>query len=304
MMEYDGLFSNHSRRRQQQRRRTERPKHHCLLSVATLSFALAVIMMVVALLSDSVETLDAITTVTATVAAATATVAAAGGRKDAGISAVMDSTRQRVFRIGEMIGNSTLPTAIPNEHHGMDHYLLSKEEGETVDYLTVPVTSRSSSITSMEQYERLIPNVQQEQDDTNIRELMATTIVSQQHEEEPLIVTPAFMSATLQDVYPINPRQLTSSDNKPTTTSPTTSLTFSFLGMISICGVISGMIAAKRVSSRLKRQQVDTLQEIWDRRLEDDLAFDMAYTTLSTGSSDVGYGSMASWGGDFEKFDV
>jgi len=301
-MEYDGLFSNHSRRRQQQRRRTERPKHHCLLSVATLSFALAVIMMVVALLSDSVETLDAITTVTATVAAAT--VAAAGGRKDAGISAVMDSTPQRVFRIGEMIGNSTLPTTIPNEHNGMDHYLLSKEEGETDGYLTVPVTSSSSSITSMEKYERLIPIVQQEQDDTNIRELMATTIVSQQHEEEPLIITPAFMSATLQDVYPINPRQLTSSDNKPTTTSPTTSLTFSFLGMISICGVIAGMIAAKRVSSRLKRQQVDTLQEIWDRRLEDDLAFDMAYTTLSTGSSDVGYGSMASWGGDFEKFDV
>jgi hypothetical protein len=75
------------------------------------------------------------------------------------------------------------------------------------------------------------------------------------------------------------------------------SRTYYLLSSVGLCAVVVGVTVGRRV---LKQQQF--LEEIWDRRLEHDLAYDIAYTTSS---SDIGYGSLASsWGGDLEKFDV
>ena len=75
------------------------------------------------------------------------------------------------------------------------------------------------------------------------------------------------------------------------------SRTYYLLTSVGMCAVVVGATVGRRV---LKQQQI--LEEIWDRRLEHDLAYDIAYTTSS---SDIGYGSLASsWGGDLEKFDV
>jgi hypothetical protein len=74
---------------------------------------------------------------------------------------------------------------------------------------------------------------------------------------------------------------------------------FLYFGCV-IASVLFGAKAGKRIMK--SKNNLKSMSYLVEESLEDDLAFDIAYTTAS---SEVGYGSfVSSWAGDLEKFDV
>jgi len=69
------------------------------------------------------------------------------------------------------------------------------------------------------------------------------------------------------------------------------------------CVLASALLGAKSGRKFMKSKNgLKAISFLAEESLEDDLAFDIAYTTAS---SEVGYGSfVSSWAGDLEKFDV